>query len=82
MSGQLIGFLFLSVCICYVLLRLFCQVCGKHILPVLNTQECQTDKDVIECLKKKYGRTRLEKLEELVPDWMAFRDDDFDDEIE
>ena len=34
---------------------------GEQILPVLSTQEQQTVKEVIDCLKKKYGRTRLEK---------------------
>ena len=52
---------------------------GKHILPVLNTQESQTVKDIIECLENKYGRTKLEKLEALVLDWLMFRGDDVDD---
>ena len=31
-------------------------------------------------MKTCYGRTGLEKIEELVIKWMNFRDDDFDDE--
>ena len=38
---------------------------GKHILLALNTQEYHTVKNVIGCLEN-YGRTRLDKLEELV----------------
>ena len=49
---------------------------GNHILPVLNTAEHQTVKDIIDCLEKKYGRTRLEKL---VSYWMKFKENDFDD---
>ena len=53
---------------------------GEHILPVLKTVECQTIKDIIECLEKIYGRTRLEKLGKLMLDWMNFKDDDYNDE--
>ena len=53
---------------------------GEHILPVLTTQECQTVKEVIGLLDKKYGRTSLKKLEELVSDCLKFRGNDFDDE--
>ena len=37
-------------------------------------------KDVIECLEIRYGWTRLEKLEELVFEWINFREDNYDDE--
>ena len=52
----------------------------KYYLPVLNTKECQTVKDAIECLEKKYERTRFENLEELVADWLKVKGNDFDDE--
>ena len=37
-------------------------------------------KEIIACLEERYGRTRLEKMEELVLDWIGFRDDDYEDE--
>ena len=40
----------------------------------------QIIKEVIEYLKKRYGRTRLEKLDQLVSDWIMFKEDDFHDE--
>ena len=53
---------------------------SKNILPILNTAESQTVKDVVECLEKKIWQTRLEKFEELVSDWMKFKEDDLHDE--
>ena len=52
---------------------------GEHILHILNTQERQTVKEIIEYSDKKYERTRLEKLEQLVSDWLKFSGNDFDD---
>ena len=46
----------------------------------LNTVEKQKIKEVIECLESSNGRTRLEKLEELISEWMKFWKDDYDDE--
>ena len=53
---------------------------SEHILIVLDTTEKQKIGEVLECLTKHYGRTRLEKIEELVGKWMNFRENDFDDE--
>ena len=53
---------------------------SEHILTALNTAEKQTIGEVMEYLRACYGRTRLEKIEELVVKWMNFRDDDYDDE--
>ena len=34
----------------------------------------------MECLETRYRRTRLEKLEELVSEWMKFLEDDYENE--
>ena len=47
---------------------------GNHILTTLTTVERQKIMDVIDCLEIRYGRTRLEKFEELVTDYMNFRE--------
>ena len=41
---------------------------AEHILPILDYIEKQTVRNVIECLKKIYGRTQIEKLEECLED--------------
>ena len=53
---------------------------SEHILRVLDTAEKQKIGEVIECLKTRYGRTRLDNIKELIVKWMNFRDNDFDDE--
>ena len=35
---------------------------------------------MIDCLVIRYGRTRLETLEELVTDYIKFREDDYEDD--
>ena len=55
---------------------------GEHILPVLDTVETQTVMQIVGILKRKYGRTRMEELEELVTDWMNFKANEYDDEDE
>ena len=52
----------------------------EHILTALNTLEKQKVKKVMDCLEIRYGRTRLEKFEELVTDYVKFREDDYEDE--
>ena len=52
----------------------------EHVLMTLNTAEKDKMKEVIECLETWYGRTRLEKLEELVSEWMKFWEDNYEDE--
>ena len=37
---------------------------------------------VLELLDLKYGRTQIEKIEEVMEDWIRFRDDDFEDDGE
>ena len=53
---------------------------GEHILPGLDTVEKQKVKEVTELLKVKYGRARLEELEELMTDWMNFKANEYEDE--
>merc|ERR1712120_85644 len=45
---------------------------GEHVVGKLDTVEKQTVKGLIDLLKTKYGRTRLEELEELMHDWIKF----------
>ena len=45
---------------------------GEHVVGKLDTIEKQTVKDLIQLLDIKYGRTRLEELEELMEDWIKF----------
>ena len=51
---------------------------SEHVLTTLSTPEKQKVKKIIACLEERYGRTRLEKIEELVLDWIGFRDDDYE----
>ena len=53
---------------------------SEHVLTTLSSPEKQKVDDVIKCLKYRYGRTRLEKIEELVLDWIKFNENDYDDE--
>ena len=39
---------------------------SEHIFTMLNTLEKQTIKEIVDCLKERFGRTRQEKIEELV----------------
>ena len=50
---------------------------GEHILPVLENKEDQTIKKVLEILTLKYGRTRVEKIEDFMDDWTKFKDDQY-----
>merc|ERR1712237_221465 len=45
---------------------------GDHVVGKLDTIDKQTVKNLIELLDIKYGRTRLEELEELMDDWIKF----------
>ena len=48
------------------------QYVGEHILPVLEKKQDQTIKKVLELLDIKYGRSRMEKVEECVEDLLKF----------
>ena len=52
----------------------------EHVFTMLSAPEKQKVDDVIKCLEDRYGRTRLEKIEELVLDWIKFNENDYDDE--
>ena len=45
---------------------------SEHILKMLSAPEKQKVGDVIKCLEDRYGRTRLEKIEELVLNWIVY----------
>ena len=45
---------------------------GEHVIARLDTIEKQNVKEITDLLKLKYGRTRIEELEELMEDWIKF----------
>ena len=55
---------------------------GEHIIGKLDTIEKQKVKEIIELLNIKYGRTRLEELEELMEDWIKFNFNEHESEEE
>merc|ERR1712101_59684 len=55
---------------------------GEHVVGKLYTIEKQTVKELIELLDIKYGRTRLEELEELMEDWIKFNFNEHESEEE
>ena len=52
---------------------------SEHALTIWNTVEKQKIEEIVDYLKTRYRRTRLEKLEELVSQQMNFQKDDYDD---
>ena len=46
---------------------------SEHIFTLLNTLEKQTIKEIVDCLKERFGRTRLEQVEESVAEYIKFR---------
>merc|ERR1711867_356823 len=55
---------------------------GVHVIGKLDTIEKQKLKGIIELLDLKYGRTRLEKLEKLMEDWIKFNFNEHESEEE
>ena len=53
---------------------------GEHILTRLDTVQKQKVKEVTELLRVKYGRTRIEELEELMEDWIKFNFNEYESE--
>ena len=45
---------------------------GEHVIEKLDTIEKQTVKNLVDLLDIKFGRTRLEELEEMMEDWIRF----------
>ena len=52
----------------------------EHVLLVFEKKTDQTIKKVLDLLDVKYGRTRTEKVEECVEDWLKFREDQFEED--
>ena len=46
---------------------------NEKVLTTLSTAEKHKVDEATKCLDDRYGRTRLEKLEELVVDWIKLR---------
>merc|ERR1712098_54115 len=55
---------------------------GEHVVGKLDTIEKQIVKELIELLNTKYGRTRLEELEEIIEDWIKFNFNEHESEEE
>ena len=55
---------------------------GMHVVGKLDTTETQTIEDLLKLLDIKYGRTRLEDLEELMEDWIKFNFNEHESEEE
>ena len=55
---------------------------NDHVLKVLEKKDDERVVKVIDCLNKIFGRSRLEKIEEWLDNWMKFREGDFDEEDE
>ena len=49
---------------------------SEHVHTTLRTPQKQKLKEVAKCLEDKYGRTRLEKIKELIMDQMRLKGDD------
>ena len=52
----------------------------EHIIPVLDITGTQTVNMLIQILKRIYGRTRMENLEELIIEWLGLKVNNFDNE--
>ena len=52
----------------------------EHIIPVTIKKTDQTIDKVIELLDMKYGRSRTEKVEEVIEDYLKFREDQYEDD--
>ena len=55
---------------------------GEHVIPKLDTIEKHKVKEITDLLKLKYGRTRIEELEELMEDWIKFNFNEHESEEE
>ncbi len=58
------------------------QYVGEHVIPKLDTIEKHTVKEIVRLLKLKYGRTRIEELEELMEEWIKFNFNEHESEEE
>merc|ERR1711962_1879139 len=55
---------------------------GEHVIGRLDTIGKQRVKEIVELLRLKYGRSRLEELEELMEDWIKFNFNEHESEEE
>ena len=55
-----------------------CSYVNYHIVRVCKEKKDQEIRKILDLLEKKYGRTRLEKLEEWIDNWIEFKVDDHD----
>ena len=55
---------------------------AEHVLPVLVKKTDQTLDKVVELLDIKYGRSRTEKVEDVIEDYLKFREDQYEDDDE
>merc|ERR1712112_399306 len=53
---------------------------GEHVIEKLDTLEKQTVKNLMDLLDIKFGRTRLEELEEMMEDWISFNFNEYESE--
>merc|ERR1712243_401373 len=58
------------------------QYVGEHVIPKLDTIEKHKVAEITKLLKLKYGRTRIEELEELMEDWIKFNFNEHESEEE
>ena len=52
---------------------------AEHVIPVLVRQQDQTLEKVIGLLDVKYGWSRTEKVEDVIEDYLKFREDQYED---
>ena len=55
---------------------------AEHVIPVLVRQQDQTLEKVIGLLDVKYGWSRTEKVEDVIEDYLKFREDQYEDDDE
>merc|ERR1712121_92180 len=58
------------------------QYVGEHVIPRLDRIEKHTVIEIVKLLKLKYGRTRIEELEELMEDWIKYNFNEHESEEE
>ena len=52
----------------------------EHVIPFLVRNTDQTLDKVVELLDMKYGRSRTEKVEDVIEDYLKFREDQYEDD--
>ena len=55
---------------------------AEHVIPVLVRKTDQTLDKVVELLDMKYSRSRTEKVEDVIEDYLKFRKDQYEDDDE